>query len=162
MRTAIILLTTVVAVLSLVSAALLIGLRRKTPLAINVVRRAGRAMRPIALRSAGRAGAQAAVVEHVGRVSQRRYETPVVAAPTPEGFAIGLPYGPSTDWFRNVMAAGHATIRRDGTTYEVDRLEIVDLADVADAFAPRERRFLSMLKVDQALTVRTRTTAALD
>jgi hypothetical protein len=42
-------------VLSLVGAALLIGLRNKTPLAINLVRRAGRAMRPLALRSAGRA-----------------------------------------------------------------------------------------------------------
>jgi hypothetical protein len=59
MRTAIILLTTVVAALSLVSAALLFGLRRKTPLAINVVRRAGRAMRPLAPHSAGGAGSQA-------------------------------------------------------------------------------------------------------
>jgi deazaflavin-dependent oxidoreductase (nitroreductase family) len=102
------------------------------------------------------------VVEHAGRLSQRRYEPPVVAAPTPEGFAIALPYGPNTDWFRNVTAAGHATVRCDGTNYEVDRLETVDFADVADAFAPLERRFFTRLKARLALTVRTRTTAPLE
>ena len=47
-----------------------------------------------------------AVVHHVGRRSGRAYRTPVNLFPDDGGYVIALPYGPGTDWLKNVLAAG--------------------------------------------------------
>ena len=132
-----------------------VGMRRKTPVVLNAVRRSGRAMKPLVLRSAGTAGSPTAVVEHVGRTSGRRYDTPVVAAPTGDGFVIALPYGPNTDWLKNVLAAGRATIRFEGASHDVDHPELVDIHQVDEHFAPKEKRAHQRFQVHDALTVRT-------
>jgi deazaflavin-dependent oxidoreductase (nitroreductase family) len=75
------------------------------------------------------------VMHHVGRRSGRMYSTPVVAKLTPEGIIIPLPYGPNTDWCRNVLAAGHATLTLDGAEYAIDNPTIVG-ADVAGPLVP--------------------------
>jgi hypothetical protein len=46
------------------------------------------------------------VIHHVGRTTGARYETPVVARPTDDGFAIALPYGTGADWLQNVLGQG--------------------------------------------------------
>ena len=132
-----------------------VGMRRKTPVVLDAVRRSGRAVKPLVLRSAGQSGSPTSVVEHVGRTSGRGYETPVVAAPVEGGFVIALPYGHNTDWLKNVLAAGRATIRFDGQTYDVDRPELVDLELVDDGFGPKERRLHRQFQVRDALVVRT-------
>ena len=106
----------------------MVGMRTKSPPVLNAVRRAGRAMRPLAMKSSGTPGANASVVRHVGRKSGRPYETPVNAVATDDGFVIALPYGRNTDWLKNVLASGSATILDEGNTYEVDRPEIVPLS----------------------------------
>lgn len=73
-----------------------------------------RVLNPLMLRMAGSKHWYAAVVEHTGRRSGKQYATPVAAEQTPDGFIIPLPYGVGVDWLRNVLAAGHATIRADG------------------------------------------------
>ncbi|HEV2427425.1 MAG TPA: nitroreductase family deazaflavin-dependent oxidoreductase [Acidimicrobiales bacterium] len=108
-------------------------------------------MRPLALRSAGKSGANASVVRHAGRRSGRAYETPVVVAAEGEGFVIALPYGPKTDWLRNVLAAGGATIVTDGHSYEVDRPEVVSMADVTSQFRAKEQRMHRRFGVGSAL-----------
>jgi deazaflavin-dependent oxidoreductase (nitroreductase family) len=55
-----------------------------------------------------------AVLRHRGRRSGKTYATPVAVIPTPTTFVIALPYGPGTDWVRNVRAEGHCTIRWKG------------------------------------------------
>ena len=65
-----------------------VGMRRKSPLVLNPVRRAGRASKPFVLKSSGTPGGIASVVRHVGRASGRAYETPVSAVPTDDGFVI--------------------------------------------------------------------------
>src|SRR5579884_2452323 len=56
------------------------------------------------------------VVEHRGRKSGRLYRTPVNLFARPGGCTIVLTYGPSSDWVRNVLAAGGCRIETRGRT----------------------------------------------
>jgi deazaflavin-dependent oxidoreductase (nitroreductase family) len=131
-----------------------VGMRRKSPPVLNAVRRLSRATKGSALRRAGTAGSDASVLRHVGRRSGRTYDTPVRAVRTPDGFAIALPYGSNTDWLKNVLANGQATIVFDGETYPVDSPEVVPLAQVSGSFTPGNRRAHRVFGVRDALTVR--------
>jgi deazaflavin-dependent oxidoreductase (nitroreductase family) len=155
MRTVILVVGTLIAAVVTVGAIFVVGMRRKTPAVLNAVRRSGRAMKPLVLRSAGRTGAPTSVVEHTGRNTGSPYETPVVAAPIADGFVVALPYGPNTDWLKNVVAAGRATIRFDGHPHAVDLPEVVPMEEVATDFAPREQRMHRQFNVRDALRVRT-------
>jgi len=108
------------------------------------------------LRSAGKDGSNTSVIRHVGRQSGRRYATPVVAARNDDRFFIALPYGQHTDWLRNVLSEGSATIVSHGHTYEVDRPEVVPMAEATGYFRPREQRMHRQFHVDSALLVRQR------
>jgi deazaflavin-dependent oxidoreductase (nitroreductase family) len=55
-----------------------------------------------------------AVVEHVGRVSGRSYETPVAAFIEGDRVVIPLTYGSGSQWVQNVLAAGGCVIIRRG------------------------------------------------
>jgi deazaflavin-dependent oxidoreductase (nitroreductase family) len=115
-----------------------------------------RATRPLALRSAGRQGSNTSVVRHAGRRSGRTYETPVVAARHDDSFLIALPYGKRTDWLKNVLGAGSATIVTNGQTYGVDRPEVIPMADATGYFRAKEQRMHRQFRVDSALRVRQR------
>jgi deazaflavin-dependent oxidoreductase (nitroreductase family) len=130
------------------------GLRTKSPLVLNAVRRISRAMKPLAMKSAGRPGAYASVIRHVGRTTGRPYETPVGAVATDEGFVIALPYGSNTDWLKNVLASGSATIVDEGNTYRVDQPAIVPTSVAAPLFPLDDQRTLRLFGVDQCLRVR--------
>jgi deazaflavin-dependent oxidoreductase (nitroreductase family) len=132
----------------------LVGMRRKSPLVLDTVRRTSRAMKPLALRSAGTPGAYASVIRHVGRTTGRTYETPVGAVATADGFVIALPYGANTDWLKNVLASGSATIVDEGSTYDVDRPQVVPMAEAGHHFSPQDQRAHRMFRVDECLRVR--------
>jgi deazaflavin-dependent oxidoreductase (nitroreductase family) len=125
----------------------------------NALRLFTRAMRPLALRSAGQEGSNTSVVRHVGRRSGRMYQTPVVAAQHDDSFLIALPYGKRTDWLKNVLARGSATIVTNGHSYEVDRPEVISMAEATGYFRPREQRMHRQFHVDSALQVRQRVDA---
>jgi deazaflavin-dependent oxidoreductase (nitroreductase family) len=130
------------------------GMRTKSPLVLDTVRRTGRAMRPLALKSAGTPGAYASVIRHVGRTTGRAYETPVGAVAIDDGFVIALPYGPNTDWLKNVVASGSATIVDEGSTHDVDRPEVLPMAEADHYFSRQDRRAHGVFGVDQCLRVR--------
>jgi deazaflavin-dependent oxidoreductase (nitroreductase family) len=132
----------------------LIGMRRKWSPVLDAVRWTGRAFRPFVLRTAGTEGASASVVRHVGRRSGHEYETPVVAVPTPDGFAIALPYGPNTDWLKNVLALGSATLVTEGAEHKVEQPLVVPVAEVDEFFRPKEQRLHRQFSVATALRVR--------
>ena len=135
------------------------GMRAKSPLVLDAVRRSGRATKGFVLPSAGTPGAAVSVVRHVGRTTAQPYETPVQAIATDDGFVIALPYGPNTDWLKNVLASGSATIAHDGNTHRVDRPEIIPMSVAAPRFSPKDQRTHRLFHVDQCLLVRR---AALD
>ena len=75
------------------------------------------------------------VLRHTGRRSGRTYEIPVVVRERPGGFLIPMPFGPSTQWAKNVIAAGGGTLRHKGKTVDFDSPEVVPL-DVAGVDLP--------------------------
>jgi hypothetical protein len=51
------------------------------------------------------------ILTHVGRKSARVSRTPVNVFRVPEGFLIALTYGRESEWVKNVLAAGGASLR---------------------------------------------------
>jgi deazaflavin-dependent oxidoreductase (nitroreductase family) len=66
-----------------------------------------------------------AIVNHTGRISGRAYRTPVVGFAKSEFLMIALIYGARSDWVRNVVAAGAATVTRGGRSDEYGEPQIV-------------------------------------
>jgi deazaflavin-dependent oxidoreductase (nitroreductase family) len=122
----------------------------------NALRLLTRAMRPLALRSAGKQGSNTSVIRHVGRRSGRTYQTPVVAVQHDDSFLIALPYGERTDWLKNVLGTGSAAIMTNGHTYQVDRPEVIPMAEATAYFRPREQRMHRQFHVGSALQVHQR------
>jgi deazaflavin-dependent oxidoreductase (nitroreductase family) len=119
----------------------------------SALRRLTQVTRPLALRSAGKAGSATSVVRHVGRKSGQEYQTPVVAVEHDDSFLIALPYGERTDWLKNVLAKGSATLVTDGHTYQVDEPEVIPMAEATGYFRPKEQRMHRQFGVGTALRV---------
>ena len=113
-----------------------------------------RVLNPLMLRMAGRKHWYASVVEHTGRRSGRSYATPVAAEQVPDGFIIPLPYGVGVDWLRNVLAAGHATIRSHGQIYRVAQPQVISAATAAPQLRPERRRTYDLFGVQSYLSLK--------
>ena len=107
--------------------------------------------RPLALRSAGKQGSSTSVVRHVGRKTGRSYETPIVAVEHDGSVYIALPYGERTDWLKNVLATDSATIVTGGARYDVDRPEVIPMAQATRFFGAKEQRLHRRFGVDTCL-----------
>lgn len=103
------------------------------------------------IKTAGRPGASASVIRHVGRTSGNPYETPVGVIDTGDDVLITLPYGTTTDWLKNVKAEGSAEVVHKGQTFLVDHPEVVAAADVASHHSRRERLVQRLYGVDLVL-----------
>ncbi len=90
-----------------------------------------------------------AVVIHRGRRSGRRYATPVLAFPTDDGFAMGLTYGPDTDWVRNVQAGQGCLLLRRGRELPLTNPVIIDGLQSLPAILQPFMRLLNVTKVLQ-------------
>ncbi len=133
-----------------------LGWRAKSPLVLRPVIKFSRSVvNPRQLRTAGTAASTTAVIRHIGRKSGRSYETPLDAVPIDGGFLIALPYGRQTNWLRNVLASGSATILKEGSSYAVTRPELVTMTEVLDHFSPADQRGFRLLNIDECLSIRT-------
>jgi deazaflavin-dependent oxidoreductase (nitroreductase family) len=95
-------------------------------------RRLVNATAPVARALAGRRWVPLwALIRHRGRRSGTAYETPIAVVPTTDAsiVMIGLPWGVTTNWARNVMAAGGASLRWKGRDVELVHPRIVDGAE---------------------------------
>ena len=138
----------------LVAVTFFMGMRLKSPLVQDQVRRFNKKVgNPKQMQMAGQPGAWTSVVRHVGRASGTAYETPVEAHATDDGFLISLPYGAVTDWVKNVLAAGCATLVREGETIEVDKPELVPVSKVMERLPKREQLVLRLFDVRECLQV---------
>jgi deazaflavin-dependent oxidoreductase (nitroreductase family) len=138
-----------------VATGFVLGMRARAPWLLDAVRRVNRGFsNPRQMRSAGTPGAYASVIRHIGRTSGRPYATPVGAVATEDGFVIMLVYGENTDWLKNVLASGAATIVHEGRTYAVDRPEVVPTEAVASYLSASARRNHRLFRVDRCLRVR--------
>jgi deazaflavin-dependent oxidoreductase (nitroreductase family) len=132
-----------------------LGMRSKSPLVLGPLIRLQRAIiNPRQMRSAGSPGAYAAVIHHRGRTSGQPYQTPVGVVAADDGFLIALPYGSRTNWLRNVLASGSATLVHEGRTYAVEQPEIVPMHVARAHFTAGDQRSFRWFATDQALRVR--------
>lgn len=133
---------------------LVAGMRWQVSPVVNTVRRMNRSLtNPRVMRTAGNAGTQTSVIEHVGRRSGKTYETPVDIIETTTRLLIALPYGARTDWLRNVLAAGAATVVSGGERIPVERPAVVATADVEELIPVRTLRTLRLFGVSQCLSL---------
>ncbi|WP_099038268.1 nitroreductase family deazaflavin-dependent oxidoreductase [Mycobacterium neglectum] len=133
---------------------LMAGMRWQIEPLVNTVRRMNRSVtNPRVMRTAGTAGTQTSVIEHVGRRSGRTYQTPVDVVETTTRLLIALPYGARTDWLRNVLASDSAAVITGGERIEVRSPVVVATADVADLIPVRTMRTLRLFGVRQCLSL---------
>jgi deazaflavin-dependent oxidoreductase (nitroreductase family) len=139
-------------VLAVGGAAFVMGMRTKSPLVLGPIVALSRAvLNPRQLRRAGQPGAYASIIRHRGRRTGRAYETPVGVIPDGDAFLIALPYGRRTQWLRNVLASGEATLVTEGATYSVDRPEVVPTRSVLDRFSRSDQRAFRLMATNDCL-----------
>jgi deazaflavin-dependent oxidoreductase (nitroreductase family) len=96
-----------------------------------------RVLNPVILKLAGRRHVRfAAQIRHTGRRSGRGYVTPASARLAGDTFFIPLTFGNSSDWCRNVRAAGGCTIRLNGIDYRAVRPRFMDREQAMQAGRP--------------------------
>jgi deazaflavin-dependent oxidoreductase (nitroreductase family) len=132
---------------------------RPSRLVAVVIGPLAKVLNPVMLKLAGRRHVvMAAQIRHVGRRSGRPYVTPAGARLTGDTFVIPLTFGNSSDWSRNVRAAGGCEIRLDGTEYRAVQPELADRDQARPvlraAFGPVERVMFRMLGIRQYLLLR--------
>ena len=96
----------------------------------------------IILKISGRWLRAYSILTHVGRRSGRQYRNPVSAYPLGDGFVIAILYGAQSQWVRNVMATGRATLRTKGHDYPLERPQIIPPAQALPAFPAPTRTML--------------------
>jgi len=105
-----------------------------------------RTINPVAIRAARRGSGPFSLVEHVGRKTGTRYETPIIVAPVDAGFVAELTYGPEVAWYRNIRAAGSCVIRYHGRPFRIDRIEPLDAEAGLRAYGPPRSWVLRALR----------------
>lgn len=95
-----------------------------------------------------------AIVHHRGRHSGMEYDTPVAIVPTVASdlILIGLPWGPKTEWARNVLAAGGAILKWKGREEPAIEPRLVEPAEAAALAAPAFRGVTRRFPVAIVLT----------
>jgi deazaflavin-dependent oxidoreductase (nitroreductase family) len=66
-----------------------------------------------------------AIVRHRGRRTGRDYATPVLAFGTEDGLLVGVLYGTSSDWVRNVLAGDRAEVKWHSQSHAYDQPRLI-------------------------------------
>jgi deazaflavin-dependent oxidoreductase (nitroreductase family) len=96
-------------------------------------------------RAARSGGGPFSLVQTVGRVSGKPYETPIIVQPVEGGLVIELTYGPAVNWYKNVVAANGCTVLRHRVRYTVEGLEPMTTAEGLESFPIPQRWVLTAL-----------------
>ena len=97
------------------------------------------------------------VLQHRGRRSGKTFRTPVVVRRIEDGFIVPMPWGESTDWYRNVRAAGGCVVRWKGRRYPLEQPEVIDDPAAAGAsFGGFQRVMMARLGITHSLRLRHR------
>ena len=92
------------------------------------------------------------VLHHVGRASGTAYRTPLEAIPVDGGYAFILVYGAdSTDWVKNVRAAGEATLQVHGTQVQLTDPQILTGEDGWAILPPEQKRLPKFMNVTEIM-----------
>jgi deazaflavin-dependent oxidoreductase (nitroreductase family) len=104
-------------------------------------------LNPVVTTFAGRALSPFALLRHIGRRSGKSYDTPLVVRRVAGGFVFTLTYGPDTDWYRNLLAAGRGTLLWHGQEYSLGKPEPLAIETALRTFPPQERFILRLTHI---------------
>lgn len=91
------------------------------------------------------------VLIHVGRKSGRTYRTPLDAYEVDGGYLFTVNYGARSDWPKNVVAAGGASLERAGRTIELSDPRILPVEQAYQLMAPDAKKPPSIIGVEECL-----------
>ena len=91
------------------------------------------------------------VITHRGRRSGKVFHTPVVVRPTVGGFIVPMPWGETTDWFRNVRAAGGCVIRWKGREYAMVDPRVLRAEEAYAAFSGPTRAGMTRFGIKEVV-----------
>jgi deazaflavin-dependent oxidoreductase (nitroreductase family) len=134
----------------------------KTTNSINLGPRARRAIRfvaafvnPLVLLIAGRRWMPVVgILRHRGRRSGRSYATPIGMRPLGDSFVIPRTFSDNAAWYLNIKAAGGATVKYLGRTYELVDPEVVDYVTAKPAFPRYELLQFRLIGINEYLRLR--------
>jgi deazaflavin-dependent oxidoreductase (nitroreductase family) len=92
-----------------------------------------------------------AIIKHRGRISGRKYRTPVLAFPTNDGYVFALTYGRAVDWVKNLIASDSGRLMYNGMESSIHSIRFVSYEDVKDVFPVLINLFLRILSVNDCL-----------
>jgi hypothetical protein len=95
------------------------------------------------------------VLVHAGRNSGTTYRTPLEAYPLADGdgYAFTVNYGSKSDWPRNVIAAGSATLEIDGESLELRNPRMLPVGEAYPLLANDAKTPPGFVGVEQCLVV---------
>ena len=105
-----------------------------------------RTVNPVAMRVARSGHGPFSVVRHVGRLSGRTYETPLIVAAVADGFIAELTYGPNVSWYRNAVAAGGCVLIVNGVEHRIDAITPYSTEEGLRAFGYPRALVLKVLR----------------
>jgi hypothetical protein len=89
---------------------------------------------PLLMHIAGRTNTSFAVISHIGRYSGKKYKTPIIVRKVDEGFVAALTYGPTVNWYQNIIKAQHCTILWHKKQYNINKIESLSIEKGLAAF----------------------------
>lgn len=95
------------------------------------------------------------VLVHTGRVSGATHETPLDAHPVEGGYAFILVYGQKSDWVRNVLADGKATLRTGGRNIALGSPRVISGSDAWSILPADAKRPPALLNISEILRMNT-------
>jgi deazaflavin-dependent oxidoreductase (nitroreductase family) len=94
------------------------------------------------------------LVEHVGRKSGKRYQTPVAMLEAGDRIVIPVPFGLGTQWVQNVLAAGGATLHRHGRDERVTDVRTIQWPEVKPLVRQPLRTIVRLTRIRDMVSVR--------
>lgn len=91
------------------------------------------------------------VLTHVGRTSGKLYRTPLDADPVEGGYVFILVYGSESDWARNVLEAGQASLLISGEEIRLTTPRLIDETEAWQALGDTVKRPPRLLRITEYL-----------
>ena len=91
------------------------------------------------------------VLTHVGRVSGRTFQTPLDAHPVDGGYIFILVYGSGSDWVKNIIAAGTASLRVEGEEIPLKSPRVITEEVAWELLPPTTKRPPKFLRISEYL-----------
>ncbi len=91
------------------------------------------------------------VLTHVGRSSGTVYQTPLDAHPVEGGYIFIVMYGSESDWVKNILAAGTATLTVAGDEIDVTSPRLISKDEAFQVLAETTKAPPEILKVTEYL-----------